>query len=89
MSLYKNYSEEIVYKILLEVLQNYPNVCKCDKCIADMMACALNHVKPKYVVNDQGKIYISALYEINKQEKISITAIVIYAVEKISANPMH
>ncbi len=89
MFIYKNYSEEIVKKILNQVLHSYPHICRCDKCIADMMACSLNCVKPKYVVNEEGKIYTSALTEIDKQEKISITASVITAVEKVSSNPKH
>lgn len=86
---FKNFSEDIVHKILFQVLENYPDICKCDKCIADMMALSLNCVKPKYVVSEVGEIYTKALNEIDKQELISITACVVTAVETVSKNLKH
>jgi len=86
---YKNYAEDQVEYILKSVLKDYPNICTCQKCLDDMSALALNSIKPKYVVSEEGKIYTTALNEIDKQEEISITAQVIRAVEKVSANPKH
>jgi len=86
---FRNYSEELVEKILFQVLENYPHICKCEKCITDMMAFSLNIVKPKYVVSEEGAIYTKALNEANKQELISATATIINAVELVSKNPKH
>lgn len=86
---YKNYSEELVKDMLSKILEDYPNVCKCDKCIADIMTLSLNSVKPKYVSTEKGMIYTKALNEIDKQEKISMVASIIKAIEKVSANPNH
>lgn len=86
---FRNYSEELVKKILFKVLEDYPHICKCEKCLTDMMALSLNVVKPKYVVSEQGAIYTKALNEANKQELVSTTASVINAVEIVSKNPRH
>jgi len=86
---FRNYSEELVQKILFQVLENYADICKCEKCLSDMMAFSLNVVKPKYVVSEEGAIYTKALNEANKQELISTTATIINAVEIVSKNPRH
>lgn len=85
----KNYSEELVRDMLFKILEQYPTICQCDKCIADIMALSLNCVKPKYVSTEKGMIYTKALNEIDKQEKISISASIIKAIEKVSSNPNH
>ncbi len=86
---YKNYAENQVEHILKSVLKDYPNICTCKKCLDDMSALALNSIKPKYVVSEAGKIYTTALNEIDKQEGVSITTQVIKSVETVSANPKH
>lgn len=86
---YKNYSEELVKEMLSKILDDYPTICKCDKCIADIMTLSLNSVKPKYVLTEKGMIYTKALNEIDKQEKISIAASIIKSIEKVSSNPNH
>ncbi len=84
-----NYSEEVVKNILNNLLVQYKNICKCDRCLADMTALALNKVKPRYVVTEEGMIYAKSLLEVDRQEKISIMAIVINAIEEVSQNPKH
>lgn len=84
-----NYSEEVVKGVLTNLLNEYENICKCDRCLADMAALALNKVKPRYVVTEEGMIYAKSLLEVDKQEKISIMAIVINAIEEVAKNPKH
>ncbi|MCY6483391.1 late competence development ComFB family protein [Clostridium aestuarii] len=85
----KNYSEEIVDHLLNKILKEYNNICKCDKCKLDIKAYALNSIKPKYIVTEQGEIYTRALHEINKQEVINITNAIMQAIEVVSNNPKH
>lgn len=85
----RNYSEELVDQLLPKTLQSYNNICKCDKCILDIKAYALNSIKPKYVVTDQGEIYTRVLNEINKQEIINIVESIMKAIEIVSKNPKH
>lgn len=89
MHSYKNFAEEQVSVILNRVLKDYPDVCKCQKCLDDMTALVLNSVKPKYVVSEAGKIYTSALNEVNRDEEVFILAQVVQAIETVSKNPRH
>lgn len=89
MSSYKNYSENQVEHILKRALAEYPEVCKCEKCLNDMAALILNSVKPKYAVSETGGIYICALNEINKEEEVYILSKAIQAIETVSKNPKH
>lgn len=89
MSTYKNFSEKQVELILHRALADYPDICKCEKCLNDMAALVLNSVKPKYFVSEAGGIYTSALNEINKEEEIYILSKVVLAIETVSKNPKH
>lgn len=84
-----NYAEEIIDNLLNQILDKYDNICKCDKCLLDIKAYALNHVKPKYVVTQKGATYTRALCEIDKQEKINITKSIVDAIKIVSENPHH
>lgn len=85
----RNYSEEIVDNLLDKILPQYDDICKCEKCRLDIKAYALNSIKPKYVVSDQGEIYTRALNEINKQEIINITESIMRGIEVVINNPKH
>ena len=62
-------------------------ICKCQDCILDMAAFALNNLKPAYRSSLTGRIYSQRLYD--GQEKLEIEKIVKIAIEKISKNPSH
>lgn len=52
----KNYMEEIVFNQMKDVLADI-NVCKCDKCMMDIAAIALNDLPTKYIVTEKGELY--------------------------------
>jgi len=85
----KNFSEVEVNKLLDEILNQYDNICKCQKCRLDIKAVALNSLSSKYIVSEQGEIYTTALTEINKQETINVTTAIIKAIDIVSKNPKH
>lgn len=91
ISLYKlkNFSEEAVDHLLNKILSEYPNVCKCEKCRLDIKACALNRIKPRYIVSDQGEIYTRVFNEIDKQEVIDISEAIMAGIDIVSKNPRH
>ncbi len=62
-------------------------ICKCQDCILDMTAFALNHLKPAYRSSLTGKIYSQRLYD--GEERLAIEKVVKSAIEKISKNPSH
>lgn len=84
-----NISEFMVSRLLNQILPEYPNACTCEKCISDIMAIALNSIKPNYVTSDVGAVYVKAKLEVDTQELASLTAIVIQAIEKVISNPRH
>lgn len=85
----KNFSEIEVNILLEEVLNNYGDICKCEKCKLDIKALALNALTTKYIVSELGEMYTKALNEVDKQEQINVVMAITKAIEKVSANPKH
>ena len=52
-----NEAERLVFSELETRLREYDNICKCQDCVMDMAAYALNHTKPYYRVSLMGTIY--------------------------------
>jgi competence protein ComFB len=63
------------------------NICKCQDCVLDMAAYALNNVKPTYRVSLMGTVYARAVNDIEYAAEIS--RVVADAIKKIKANPSH
>ncbi len=84
----KNYMEVFVEDILPIVLKDYEQICKCPKCIEDIKAISLNHLKPLYVVTKQGEAY-AKINEMQMQFKADIIKEIVRAIEIVSKNPKH
>lgn len=84
----RNYMEYIVEENLPLVMDKYTDICKCEKCIDDMKAIALNNLKPLYVVTEKGIVY-SKLKELSQQFKTNIVSELTQAIEVVSKNPKH
>ena len=63
------------------------DICKCQVCVLDMAALALNNIKPVYRSSFTGRMYAQALLE--GEFKSSIKHAVKSALEKVSKNPSH
>ena len=85
-SLLVNEKERYVVDELEIQLKVRTEVCRCQECILDMVALALNHTKPVYRVTLLGQIYARAEDEGAHQEIIEAVQ---GAIEKIYANPSH
>lgn len=87
----KNYMEELVDQILMDLLQNnkdYENVCSCASCINDIKAKALNNIKPFYVTGKKGEVY--GEYFIREfQNNTNIVMEVAKAIECVNSNKNH
>lgn len=88
-SLLKNEYEALVLEELEAQLLEEDNKmhCKCQDCILDMAAYALNNLKPAYRSSFTGVIYAQALRD--EKHKIEVSKIVAKAIEKIHENPSH
>lgn len=67
--------------------ENYKDVCKCQDCVLDMAALAINSLKPHYRVSLIGKVYSETVLEDKYAEEVKVA--VISAITKISNNPSH
>ena len=87
----RNYMEELVGKILVDLLKNnkdYADVCTCDYCIDDIMAKALNNIKPFYITGKKGEIY-GEYYTRANHNNTKIIMEVVKAIEFIRDNKSH
>ncbi|MDR0403046.1 MAG: late competence development ComFB family protein [Treponema sp.] len=64
------------------------NICRCNECVVDMAAMALNAVKPIYRVSLLGTLYASQAMNEESYAK-SVRAEVSRAIEKVRKNPAH
>lgn len=85
----KNEAERLVLEELEKQLdsEKYKDICKCEDCVLDMAAYALNSVKPLYRVSLIGTLYAHAT-EGTDYEKDIIDAVKV-SIDKISKNPSH
>ena len=86
----KNEAENVVVKDLSRQLEAYPDpICKCNDCILDMAAMALNSVRPLYRVSLLGKLYTESAMAEGSDYARSVREAVFDAIEKIRKNPSH
>lgn len=85
-----NSMEEVVDRLLTELIQNQPNLfqCVCSQCMDDMRAYALNHLPPRYYSRSSGQAF-SHFTNHETQSQADIMAQVVLAVQKVQANPWH
>ena len=85
----ENEAEALVFSELERQLSEdwAADICKCQDCVLDMAALALNTVKPFYRVSLLGKVYAGSLNETEYGEEVKKA--VNKAINKISLNPAH
>jgi competence protein ComFB len=88
--LLKNESEKLVIEELGRQLDSpkASAICRCNTCIVDMSAMALNLVKPLYRVSLLGTQYAAHAME-NKSYADAVKRAVAHAIEKVRKNPAH
>jgi competence protein ComFB len=84
-----NEAEKIVLDELDRQLEEYSgDICKCNDCVVDMAAMALNSVKPLYRFSLLGSLYAAqAMNEASYAD--SVRKAVSAAIEKVRKNPSH
>ena len=86
----KNEAENLVMGELGRQLDGITeSICKCNDCVLDMAAMALNTVKPLYRVSLLGKLYTATAMDENSEYGKSIREAVFDAIEKVRKNPSH
>ncbi|MFA5659432.1 MAG: late competence development ComFB family protein [Oscillospiraceae bacterium] len=82
-----NMMEEIVRQKLGDVLKT-TDCCKCEICYNDILAIALNYLKPKYVNSLEGELRVK-LGTTERQNSIDIDIAIIKAIEIVRQHPHH
>ncbi|MFV9567620.1 MULTISPECIES: late competence development ComFB family protein [Thermoanaerobacter] len=83
----KNYMEDAVEQMMDEVLKDL-DVCKCLRCRMDIKALALNNLPPKYVVSEEGELYVKT-NELVRQFEVDIIKAITMAAIKVNNNKRH
>lgn len=86
-----NYMEEIVKNQLGGILKTEPaymGICRCEQCMDDIMAKALNNLKPYYITTKKGEIF-AEYSSLETQHQAEVIAEVIKAIEFVSKNVKH
>lgn len=87
MKKYYNVMETFVDDQILTLMDSL-DCCKCEKCMADIAASALNNLPPKYVSSTEGRLY-TKLDAIRQQYYAEIITEVMNAAERVKENPKH
>ena len=89
--LIKNYMEELVDQILNKLLEenaDYAHICRCEYCIDDIKAKALNNIKPFYVTGKIGEVY-GEYFKLENQNNTNLIMEVVKAIECVNSNKNH
>ena len=85
----ENEAEKLVLGELGRQLEVYSeHFCRCNECVMDMAAMALNAVKPLYRVSLLGTLYTANAMD-EKAYATSVREAVFNAIEKVRKNPSH
>lgn len=82
-----NIFEEIVKEKVLELMDSF-DMCKCETCILNACAIALNELKPKYVTTTKGAL-IAKFSVIKSEYQTAVDIEVIKALKKVKDSPLH
>ena len=87
--LLKNEAEKLVLNELEHQLNAYAGeLCRCNDCVVDMAAMALNTVKPMYRFSLLGTLYAEQAMN-ERSYADSVQQAVAVAIEKVRKNPSH
>lgn len=82
-----NVMEAFVTERIEAMLEN-ESCCKCDRCLDDMKAIALNKLPAKYVSSHNGELF-SKLDASIRQNAVDINIAVAAAIDAVSKRPSH
>ncbi|MGC9312486.1 MAG: late competence development ComFB family protein [Sediminispirochaetaceae bacterium] len=84
-----NEAERLVLEELEHQLEDESNadICKCEECVLDMAALALNNISPMYRVSLMGTLYAHSLQDSDYADEVM--KVVKDSVRKVAKNPSH
>lgn len=83
-----NSMEDIVKDFLDDLLEQYPEVCKCNQCRVDIASFALNRLPPKYTTSSFGEVYTKSSL-LDCQYRADIISALTKGIKSVKNNPRH
>lgn len=83
----KNYMEEVVLNLMEGVLDDI-NMCKCEMCVMDIAALALNDLPPKYIATEKGELF-SKVNNLRNQFEVDVISALTKAAVLVKRSPRH
>ncbi|NLW25570.1 MAG: late competence development ComFB family protein [Clostridia bacterium] len=83
-----NLTELMVEEVFKGLTMKRKDFCCCDRCRADIMAIALNNLKPRYVVTEKGQAFAKASF-LNCQISTDVLVEINKAIEIVNRYPRH
>ncbi len=84
----KNYAEKVVEELSSDILKEFTNICKCERCINDIKCITLNNLKPLYFDSEIGGIYLK-LKSLHLQYITDVIREMTKAIQIVSDNTNH
>lgn len=85
----KNLLEGAIRELYLELRDKFPDACRCERCQDDIVTFSLNHLSPRYTVEENpGRTLVSV--DLQKEAtRASLAVTVIEAIRVVASNPRH
>jgi len=84
----KNHMEVLVESHLPSMLEKHPHIASCANCRTDVMAIALNNLRPHYTRTGKGYVF-TKLKELDHQFQSDVTKELMRAIKIVEENPRH
>lgn len=84
----KNVVEDIVMEVFNEV---HPDLdcCTCEQCCSDIVAYALNQMRPKYVSTEKGALFSKTTVAFDSSYKMEVIKVIAEGARVVKENPRH
>jgi competence protein ComFB len=85
----KNLLEGSIRELYRELRENFPEACRCDRCESDAITYALNHLHPRYTVEENPGRTLVAVDLQREGTRAELAVTVIDAIKLVAMNPRH
>lgn len=73
----KNLKEDMVIRVIRDVLKEFPHICQCLICLEDIATYVLNRIKPYYISSGRGILHLEKDIKPYIQDRADIYTLVL------------
>lgn len=84
----ENFMEALTEKTLDRVLESSNGICRCRRCLTDVIALTLNRLWPRYVTSESGRRFVQEEIEKDKVH-VDVTRELYAALSVVKMHPSH